>query len=128
MGKSFLEIKGGDIEGQIAFNKKQSPEITPKLEEDASEGGTNLILFCLSYSTTDGRFNLKEHQRMFGEGIYQHLEDNQRALNSRGLLFSTLSLEVIEFPIPCPPLPLTTKIVYVFDAENPEGLGAKEGA
>ena len=70
MGKSFLEIKGGDIEGQIAFNKKQTPEITPKLEEDASDGGTNIVLFCLRYSTTDGRFNLKEHQivsiKMFG--------------------------------------------------------------
>ena len=118
MGKSFLEIKGGDIEGQIAFNKKQTPEITPKLEEDASDGGTNIILFCLRYSTTDGRFNLKEHQRMFGEGIYQHLEENQHALNSRGLIFSTLTLEVLDFFV----ADYEEDVVYLFDSDNTEGV------
>ena len=123
MGKSFLEIKGGDIEGQIAFNKKQTPEITPKLEEDASDGGTNTILFCLRYRTTDARCNSKEHARMFGEDIYQHLDNVQRFINTRGVIFDTLVLQVLYSGDEWNPERMGTgePPIYFFDMDNPEG-------
>jgi len=91
----FKDTKGGDLEGQIAFNKKQTPETTPNLKVEASEGGTNTILFCLRYSTSDARFNPKEHARMFGEDIYLHLDAVHRFIESRGVHFDTLGLEVL---------------------------------
>ena len=95
--KSFSDIKGGDLEGQMKLHRGEKPEPPKKIKAEGEEESPPNVEYitlqiALSYNHK-GNIPIEIQAEMFGKQFATWLEDNIEILESKGIYLQNIIID-----------------------------------